>query len=116
MLRHSRTGRAFVFVRDEAGQRRQVSLGPWGSPEAERRYHEELTKWHARQLAGDVAADVVCAPPTASITIGDAAARYLLRYNRYYRRPDGTPTGEAENCAFALAPLLELLGTSSLPS
>lgn len=114
MLRHSRTGRAFVFVRDEAGERRQIPLGPWGSPEADRRYHEELAKWHARQLAGETAAAVISAPATRSITIADAAASYLLRCDRYYRRPDGTPTGEAENCTFALGPLLELFGDEQL--
>jgi len=44
-------------------------------------------------------------PPPAEMTIGQIVTRYLEHAVQYYRRPDGTPTGEADNMRRALAAL-----------
>ena len=115
MLRHTRSNQAYVAIRDEHGKRRQVALGPWGSPESHRRYHEELARWHAHQR-GDAVKVLPDPEPDVDLTINGAAARYILRNATYYRRPDGTPTGEATSIEVALKPLIELYGDEPLAS
>jgi integrase len=115
MLRHPRTGRAFIFVRDERGRRRQLWLGAdWGTPEAQRRYHEELAKWHVRRPAGASAVILAEDPVEGGITIVDAAARWLLHCEKYYRRADGTLTKETSNCVHNVRPLLAMFGDEPL--
>jgi len=109
MLRHARSGKAFVIIRSADGKRRQVTLGPWGSGVAQRGYHAELVKWHARQRSGEEAAAMAAAEP-ASLTIAGAVARWTLHTEAYYRHPDGTPTSEVQNCREAVRPLLDLFG------
>jgi len=106
-MRHGRTGRAFIVVRGADGKRRQVALGPWGSSEAQRRYHAELAKWYAHQRGGEEAAALVDDAP-GTLTIAGACARWLLFCERYYRHVNGSPTSELRSCRYAVAPLLEL--------
>ncbi len=108
MLRHPRTNRAFIFIRDEHGKRRQVALGEWDSQEAQRRFHQELARWHARQRGGEAVAALIAAEHDANLTIADAVARWLVYCEGYYRHPDGSPTSEAASCEVAVDPLLEL--------
>lgn len=113
ILRHARSNRAFVVLRDADGRRRQVTLGAWTdtgpSPESRRAYHAAMLRWQAEQRA-PAAAALAQAPvePDANLTVAGIAARFLAHAERYYRHPDGTPTGEAAHCARALAPLLAL--------
>ena len=39
-LRHKTKGQAYVYIYDSAGNRRQVYLGPYDSPESHRKYRE----------------------------------------------------------------------------
>lgn len=110
MLRHRRWNRAFMVVRDPDGKRRQVTLGAWGSPEAQRCYQIELAKWYARQRRGEAEAEVVATEPDASLTVAGAAGRWMLHCEAYYRHADGTPTSEVANCREAVRPLLDLFG------
>ena len=50
------------------------------------------------------------APTAPEATIARLARLYLTHAQRYYRRPDGTPTGEDANIRCSLAPMLELAG------
>lgn len=114
MLRHKRSGQAFIVVRDPDGRRRQVSLGPWGSEAAQRRFHAELTRWHTRRKHGPLAAELLVDEPQANLTIADAAARWLAHCERYYRHEDGTPTSEVQSCRYAVVPLIALFGDQPL--
>lgn len=115
MLRHSKSGRAFIVVKDADGKRRQVTLGAWGSPEAQRRYHVELAKWHARRRGGEAAAALVAEfDEPGRVTVADAAARWLEFCRGYYRHADGSPTPEVRCLEYALVPLLEMLGPHPL--
>jgi integrase len=44
------------------------------------------------------------------LTIAELLERFWNHAKVYYRRPDGTPTGEADVCRAALRPLLRLFG------
>lgn len=114
MLKHARSGRAFIFVRDEHGRRRQVTLGAWDSPEAQRRFQRELSRWRAMQRGGPEAAALVVAEVDAELTIADAAARWYSHCEAYYRRPDGTPTGESRSCKYAVDLVLGLFADDPL--
>lgn len=107
LLRHVRSNKAFVVVRDEQNRRRQVTLGEWGSPEAHRRYHTELLKWHARQRGG-AAAEEVALQPLEPLTIADACARWMIHVQAYYRDDQGKPTSEPHACRDAVRPLLAM--------
>jgi len=48
--------------------------------------------------------------PAASVTVERLASDFLDHAERYYRKPDGTPTGETRNFHDAIRPLLELFG------
>lgn len=114
MLKHARTNRAFIVVRERDGRRRQIALGEWDTPEASRRYHQELARWHARQRGGEAEVALLEVERNANLTIAGAAARFALHTEAHYRLPDGTPTGEADNLARAIAPLLELFADEPL--
>jgi len=53
---------------------------------------------------------------TLSLTVAELAARYLAHAETYYRRKDGTPTGEADNVRYALRPLTSRFGNLSADS
>ena len=76
-------------------------LGKFNSPESRAKYAALLAEWNA---AGQQI------PPrnTATLTIAQLCVAFLKHAEGYYRQPDGTPTGEAENLRFALRPLNRL--------
>jgi integrase len=80
-------------------------LGPWGSPEAERRYQQFLSEWAAAKPGGP-------APPPAAIgiTVTVAVHRFWRWAQERYRHPDGSATCESENYKHALRPLRRLFG------
>lgn len=66
----------------------------------------------ARDLAAQLYADALASARgdagPADLTVGQVAARYLAHAARYYRDPDGTPTGELANVRAAMAHLADL--------
>ena len=95
--RHKPSGLALVELN---GHRHY--LGPYGSPESRRRYAELIAEWEAsgRQplhKPGD-------------LTIGELIDRYWHHAEWYYRRPDGSPSGELACLRQALRPLRALYG------
>lgn len=50
------------------------------------------------------------------LTIQQAWARFASHADEYYRREDGTPTGEADNIRLAMRPVLELYGDEKAAS
>ncbi|QEG27848.1 site-specific tyrosine recombinase XerD [Gemmata obscuriglobus] len=84
----------------DGGKRRTVTLGPWGSPEAEREF--------ARILAE------VAATPDRSVgsnpTVNEVLLAFLRWADGYYRTPDGKPTHEVVELRLSARPVRELYG------
>jgi len=110
ILKHKRSGRAYVVLRDPDGRRRQVQLGPWNSARSRRAYRELLAKLESEH--GDSAERLRRPPePVEELTVADLVARFLAWAETYYVSPiDRQPTGEADNLTLALTPVLELYG------
>jgi integrase len=99
-LCHESAGRkrAFCYVY-EAGKRRRVYLGAWGSPDSKRRYRDVISTHLGERLPE--------APSTREITIEELVGRFLFWAESHYVK-HGRPTGEWSNMKDAAAPLLEL--------
>lgn len=100
-------------------------VGPWpdgeedAPAETRRAYDELIARWltggrqpldtpeqaKRKALAGRRAASADAGPSVAQVI-----ASFLAHADVYYRRPDGSPTGEAENFVYALRPLNHLFG------
>jgi integrase len=85
--RHKARNLAYVRISDE-----QIYLGPWNSPESRERYDELIIQWRRDH---DVTGQL-------SLTLGQLCILFTKHADDYYRRPDGTPTGEANNIRGAL--------------
>jgi integrase len=83
---------------------RDVYLGRFGSPEAEQRYQQAVAEW----LANSRMNPATRAESDPGPTVAEILVPYVEHCERYYRRADGTPTGEAANIKLALRPLREL--------
>jgi integrase len=105
--RHS-SGQACVTVRDQAGRRREVLLGPWNSPESRAEYARVLSELAAH--AGRLAARDPTADAFGDLTVDEMILAFWRHAKQHYRHPDGTPTGELDNLRDALAPLRRLYG------
>lgn len=92
---HKPTGQGRVIL-----DGRHVYLGEFGSPECDARYEVIVRKWRLAQT------------DPANLTIDVLAIRYLEHAGTYYRRADGTPTGEAANIRAAIRPLVDEFGTT----
>ena len=77
-------------------------LGAYGSDESRTEYHRLLAEWEANGRELHVAKD--------EITVVELSARFLKWAESYYRRADGTATGEAGNFAVVVGPLNRLYG------
>jgi integrase len=86
-------------------------LGKYESPESHENYHRLLAEWHAR---GSVAAPAKPQAETgdAGLTVSELILEYYKVAASYYRRDDGTPSGEPENIRLALRPLRKLHGST----
>ncbi len=89
-------GAAVIDVYD-GPTRRTVTLGPWGSDLAQQEYERLL----ARLRIGKPAVQHAGAGP-ADTTVAEALVRYTDHIEAYYRNPDGTPTGTAEDIKITL--------------
>jgi len=85
--RHKACNQAYVRIDGE-----QIYLGPWNSPESRERYDELIIQWRRDH---DVTGQF-------SLTLGQLCLLFTKHADDYYRRPDGTPTGEANNIRGAL--------------
>lgn len=84
------------------GKRRTVTLGPWGSPEAEKEF--------ARLLAERTAAPATAYAERGSLTVAELLLAYLTHADRHYRHADGTPTGETPHVKIICRHVRELYG------
>jgi integrase len=93
-------GRAVVDLYDN-GTRRTVTLGAWGSPEAEREFARILAEGRstpAQPVAGKGA------------TVNEVLLAFLRHADGYYRTPDGEPTNEVVEVRQSIRPVRELYG------
>src|SRR6516225_7318895 len=77
-------------------------LGAYGSRESREAY--------ARLIAQFSKDDPAPPAPSAGLTVSDLILRYWSHAQTYYRRSDGTPTGEHVVIKAALKPLRRLYG------
>lgn len=84
--RHGAGGQAVVPLNGT-----DVYLGPWGTRTSKAAYDRAVGEWMANGRRPATAA----AP---DLTIIEPVAGFVRHADAYYRRPDGTPTGEAAMC------------------
>jgi integrase len=92
-------GRAVVDVYD-GDIRRTVTLGAWGSPEAEREYARILAEGQSTPVSS----------VGASPTVSEVLLAFLRWADGYYRTPDGKPTHEIVELRLSVRPVRELYG------
>ena len=90
---------------------RDIYLGKYNSPESREAYNRAIAEW--------LTTGAVPQPATATSagadgpTVNEIILAYLRHAGDFYRRADGTPTGELENVKLALRPLKKLYGSTS---
>lgn len=85
---HKASERAVVYI-----DRREVYLGPYGSPESKARYADLVAQ---RLAQHDHAASQQPAPARSMVTVNQLCLRFLTDYCRRYRRVDGRPSAEVD--------------------
>ncbi len=78
-------------------------LGPHDSAESKRKYEQLVGEWMAKGRPRHNPDP----EPTPGPTVAEVMLPYRKHIHAYYRRKDGTPTGEAANIELVLRPLLE---------
>jgi integrase len=97
---HRQSGQAIVSL---CG--RDILLGKHGTAASKAEYSRRISEW--------IAAGRQTPAASADLSIAELIARYKLHVEAYYRHPDGSPTGEANNIRHALKPLRKLYGSTS---
>src|SRR5262249_29672468 len=94
-----------VTLTDSLGQRRDVLLGKFDSPESRAEYARVLAEWEAngRRLPTSRAS-------TLDITVNEVILAFWKHAELHYRHPDGSPTGELTDYKYSLKPLREMYG------
>src|SRR4051794_35078208 len=101
---HKPTGQAVVRL-----DGRDHYLGKYGTPQSQEAYHRKVAEW---VTAG------VLAPPgenrgvALDLSVNELLLAFWRHAESYYRRADGTPTGELDNLRLALRPLKSLYGNT----
>src|SRR5262249_6843813 len=101
---HKQSGQAIVTLTDGLGNRRDVLLGKYGTPESRMEYARVIAEWEAgRRLLPMTAA----AP--AGLTVNELILTYWKHAEHYYRKND-KPTSQLERIRLALRPVRQLYG------
>jgi integrase len=98
---HKQSGQAVVTLRLPDGSRKDVLLGPYGSPESQAEYRRVLAEW---QASGGRAV----AP--SGLTVNELILAYWRHVEQHYRRPDGTPTNEQNEYRLVLRAVRAMYG------
>jgi integrase len=103
--KHKQSGQAIVTFRLPGGRKKDYLLGKYGSAESKAEYARLLGEFQAGHgsLPGP-------SYPLADLTINELLVRYLRHCDAYYRRADGTQTGQADQVRYALRPLMDRYG------
>jgi integrase len=109
--KHKQSGRAIVTLSIRQGDqitRRDVLLGPHGTPQSYQEYNRVVSEW----LASNGTAQpppLAAAGGAAAVTVGELIVRFFEKHvQTYYRHADGQPTTEPENFRQALRSLKAL--------
>jgi len=96
---HKQSGQAIVTLNG-----RDVLLGAYGSAASKAAYDRGIAEWIAngRQLS----------VPRFGLSLSQLIERYRQHVEAYYRRPDGSPTSEADNIRQAIRPVRKLYGST----
>lgn len=99
LCKHKASGKAVVSV----GGRTVYLIAPFGSRACRDEYDRVVAEWLAggRKLAP---------VGTDALSIAELVERFLTHADAYYRRPDGSATGEADNFRDVAGPLVRLYG------
>ena len=106
---HKPSGQAVVTVRTTSGERHDVYLGAFDSPESRREYARII----AELAVAPVAHQGGLTPPTR-ITIDELLVAFLTHARTHYRRADGTPTDQVAEFKAVARPLHDLYGATSV--
>lgn len=90
---HKPTGQAVVTIRTSAGDRRDVYLGKYNTPESRAEYRRVLRNWTPRRPPSRSRPERH-AGRRAGITVDGLVVAFWEFAQKHYRRPDGTPTQE----------------------
>lgn len=96
---HKSSGQAIVSLPRGDGTYRDYLLGPFDSPESRDEYDRIIAEWKANGRRAEAYPDT---------TVAEMCAAFMEHAKVYYRRPDGSQTGEAANFKATFAPLLAL--------
>lgn len=102
----------------ETGRARSRAVKPDGQTYAIRATpdNEPLARQIVWNWIDAAATPIDSTPPPGTITVGDLRARYLAHARVYYRRADGTPTGQADNVEWATRLLVSRHGSAPAAS
>jgi len=104
--KHAKSGQAVVTLTGPGG-RRDLYLGPYGSPDSHRQYSRVIAEW-----TGTVAGPARPRAESAEVlSVNELIVKFWAHAQRYYVK-DGRPTSEQHNYKAALKPLRLLYGTT----
>jgi integrase len=101
---HKPSGQAVVTVRTAQGERRDIYLGVYNSPESRTEY--------ARLIAVAAVDGPTAAVQKPDPTVDQVMLAFMRWALTYYRTPDGRETSEVKSLRLSLAPVQELFGTA----
>jgi integrase len=101
--RHRQSGRAVVTLPDGLGRRRDVLLGPYGTPESRHEYARVIAEWEANGRR------LLQTPALADVTVNELILTYWKFAEEYYRK-NGKPTSQQDRIRLALKPVREHYG------
>src|SRR5581483_7817885 len=104
--RRHKSGQARVTLPLANGKRKDVLLGPYGSPESYQEYERALAEWRANN--GRFVPDKAGKAP--DLTVNELLVQFLDHADQHYRHADGTPTDEIHCIRAAVRPLRALYG------
>ncbi len=117
---HKPSGQAVVTVRDPSGDRRDVYLGEYNSPDSRREYARVIAEMSVSPLASPCNSDIQTQNNTSSgvswnpsrkrITIDQVILAFWRHAEDHYRRVDGTTTQELVEYKQSMGPLRALYG------
>ncbi len=97
---HKATGQGYVRI-----DGRMISLGKFGLPETQQRYHQLIAEWLATGYHLRIDAE--------EITVIELCSRFWKHAQQYYRKPDGTPGKELAHFKRAFKALKKLYGRAN---
>ena len=102
---HRQSGQAVVTLTELVGKRRDVLLGPHGSPESREVYSRVLLQWEA----GGRRSNAPGVKPSSDLTVNELALAYW-RYAEGYYVKNGETTSQLDRIKRALRVTTELYG------